>query len=132
MLKNIFFFIKKHPFSFLIVVFIWYLSLFNPPKINMNFVPFVDKWTHIAMYFTLVFVLLIEDFRISKLLPNLLRIVMFYLIPILMSGIIELIQAYFTTNRSGEWLDFYANAIGGIIGVLLAFITLVLYLKRKK
>ena len=36
---------------------------------------------------------------------------------IMMSGIIELLQAYCTTNRSGEWLDFAANSLG----VILAF-----------
>ena len=27
-------------------------------------------------------------------------------------GIVELLQEYFTTSRSGEWLDFTADAIG--------------------
>ena len=48
-----------------------------------------------------------------------------WLAPIIMSGIIELLQAYCTGDRrSGEWLDFAANSIGatigGAIGILLA------------
>ena len=42
-----------------------------------------------------------------------------WLAPIVMSGIIELVQAYCTTNRSGEWLDLAANATGCTIGSLI-------------
>ena len=49
----------------------------------------------------------------------------FLLAPILMSGVIELLQAYCTGGRrSGEWADFAANATGAtlalLIGILLA------------
>ena len=48
-----------------------------------------------------------------------------WLAPILMSGVIELLQAYCTGGRrSGEWADFAANATGAtlalLIGILLA------------
>ena len=33
-----------------------------------------------------------------------------------MSGVIELLQAYATTTRSGEWLDFAANTLGVCLG----------------
>ncbi len=36
------------------------------------------------------------------------------------SGLIELIQPY--VNRYGEWLDLGANAIGLLVGILLAFV----------
>ena len=41
--------------------------------------------------------------------------------PIIMSGIIELMQAYCTESRSGEWLDFYANSLGAVIAALIGF-----------
>lgn len=40
--------------------------------------------------------------------------------PIVMSGVIELAQAYLTTYRSGDWVDFVANSTG----VLLALVVL--------
>ena len=45
--------------------------------------------------------------------------------PIVMSGVIELLQEYCTGGRrSGDWLDLAANAIGvtlaAVIGLLLA------------
>jgi hypothetical protein len=34
-----------------------------------------------------------------------------------MGGVIELVQAYCTTNRSGEWLDLAADAIGCTLAI---------------
>ena len=39
-----------------------------------------------------------------------------------MSGVIELLQAYCTTNRSGEWLDFAANTTGVGLGTLIGLV----------
>ena len=44
--------------------------------------------------------------------------------PVLMSGIIELAQAYCTTTRSGEWLDFAANSTGVLFGNLCGYAVL--------
>ena len=53
-----------------------------------------------------------------------------YIGPVAMSGLIELVQAYCTTNRSGDWLDLAANAIGALSGIVLGcFVTRTL---RKK
>ena len=46
-----------------------------------------------------------------------------WLAPVLMSGLIELLQAYCTGGRrSGDWLAFAANALGvtlaAVIGIL--------------
>ena len=35
---------------------------------------------------------------------------------IALGGSVELIQAYCTTTRSGEWLDFYADTVGVLLG----------------
>ena len=46
------------------------------------------------------------------------------LMPIVMSGVIELGQAYLTVHRSGEWWDFASNTIGvftALAGMLLYF-----------
>lgn len=43
-----------------------------------------------------------------------------YIGPVAMSGLIELAQAYCTTDRSGDWLDLAANAIGALAGIVLS------------
>ena len=35
---------------------------------------------------------------------------------ILLGGLMELLQAYCTTTRSGEWLDFWADSLGVLLG----------------
>ena len=45
-----------------------------------------------------------------------------WLAPVLMSGVLELVQAYCTTNRSGEWLDFAANATGCTLGAAVGLV----------
>ena len=58
------------------------------------------------------------------------RALALYIGPVAMSGLIELAQAYCTTNRSGDWLDLAANAIGALFGIALGcFVTRAL---RKK
>ena len=40
--------------------------------------------------------------------------------PILMSGLIELLQAYCTGGRrSGDWMDFLANSCGVLLGLVI-------------
>lgn len=104
--------IKSHPISVILILVIWYLSLFTPPKIELANVRFIDKWAHLLMYGSLVFVLWMEDWRARKTFTSMPRALALYIGPVAMSGLIELAQAYCTTNRSGDWLDLAANAIG--------------------
>lgn len=54
-----------------------------------------------------------------------------WLAPILMSGVIEILQEYCTGGRrSGDWLDFAANSIGATLGALAGII--MVYSKRSK
>lgn len=52
-----------------------------------------------------------------------------WLAPIVMSGIIELLQEYCTNGRrSGDWLDLAANATGVTLAAIFGF----LYVKMKR
>ncbi len=53
-----------------------------------------------------------------------------WLAPILMSGLLELLQAYATTTRSGEWLDFAANTLGVTLGTLFGLVLMTIVRKR--
>ncbi len=116
--------IKNYPFSCLLFALIWYLSFFTPPKTELDEVEFIDKWVHIIMYGGACLVLWIEYAR-QHLKPDHEKLFFWtWLSPIIMSGIIELLQEYATGGRrSGEWLDLAANSTGitlaGIIGILI-------------
>jgi len=107
-------FLKKYPFSLLCLALIWYLSIwFMPPeKMKLPSINFLDKWTHFVMYGGTCSVIWFEYLRSHEKLnwPKLL--IWAWLAPALMGGIIEVVQAKCTTNRSGEWLDLVADAVG--------------------
>lgn len=112
--------IRRHPISVILILVIWYLSLFTPPKTELANVRFIDKWAHLLMYGSLAFVLWMEDWRVRKASPSMPRALALYIGPVAMSGLIELPQAYCTTDRSGDWLDLAANAIGALAGIVLS------------
>ena len=69
----------------------------------------------------------IEYLRRHKQVPPRRLLLLTWLAPIIVSGIIELLQAYCTGGRrGGEWLDFAANAVGAtlanIIGMLVGVV----------
>ena len=112
--------IRRHPISVILILVIWYLSLFTPPKTELANVRFIDKWAHLLMYGSLAFVLWMEDWRVRKASPSMPRALALYIGPVAMSGLIELAQAYCTPDRSGDWLDLAANAIGALAGIVLS------------
>lgn len=72
-------------------------------------VPGGDKSHHLISYTLLTFPTALRRPKHWQLL---------YLLFIVYGGLIELIQPY--VNRYGEWLDFTANSIGVLCGLLLA------------
>jgi VanZ family protein len=117
-------FIRKYPISCILFALIWYLSFFTPPKTKLNEVEFIDKWVHISMYGLTCLAVWIEYAR-QHLRPDHEKLFFWaWLSPIVMSGIIELLQEYATGGRrSGEWLDLAANSTGvtlaAVIGILI-------------
>ena len=125
-------FIVKYPLSCLCVAAIWVLCFCTPPHTPLDQVAFMDKWTHLVMYGGTCSVMWIEYLRCHRR-PSLKRLFVFdWLAPVLMSGVIELLQAYCTGGRrSGDWYDFAANTTGAVIGAIVGH-TFWSYLKRKK
>lgn len=110
--------LKTYPLTLLTVAVICYLSFFTPPQTELNNISNIDKLVHTCMYGGLSIIIWWEYLRKHDTICWKRFIPISVVFPIMMSGIIELLQAYCTTNRSGEWLDFVANSFG----VVLAFI----------
>lgn len=104
--------LKTYPLTLLTAIAIYYLSFFTPPHTQLDNISNIDKLVHTCMYGGLSIVIWWEYLRNhtsvywKRFLP------LSIAFPIIMSGTIELLQAYCTTNRSGEWLDFAANCLG--------------------
>ncbi len=120
---------RRYPFSVLCIALIWVLSL-TPffPETPFDDVQFADKWTHMIMYGGTCSVIWIEYIRCHKV-PALWgrhegwRLFLWaWLAPVLMGGLLELLQAYATTTRNGDWLDFAANTLGVTLGAVFGLI----------
>ena len=124
--------VKKYPLSVVCIALIWILSL-TPffPETPLDNVRFIDKWVHILMYggtFTVVWL----EYYFKHKKPDYEKLFFWgWLAPILMSGIIELLQEYCTGgHRSGDFLDLAANATGVTVAAAIGLSVLLLFPRR--
>lgn len=125
-------YLKQYPFSLLIICTICYLSLCTMPETELDDVPFIDKWVHICMYGGLSGVLWIEYVRAHRSIKFMKALLPTVIFPLALSGTMELLQAYCTTTRSGDWLDMAANSIGVILGMFVGYYIIRPFIRRKK
>ncbi|WP_394246065.1 VanZ family protein [Vibrio profundi] len=105
-------------FTIVIALIITGLSLY--PVESLPPVPGTDKTHHFIAYGALAFPIALA--RPKKWL--------FVIAGLLVcSGVIELVQPY--VNRYGEWLDLGANALGLVVGTLIATVVRSMILKEK-
>lgn len=108
---------RRYPLSFLLAFAIVLLSLLPVPDVRVTVeVPLMDKWAHMVMYGVLTLVIWLEYIKAHRQMRGRRLLLLAFLAPIAMGGVLELMQAYLTTCRSGEWLDFVANSIGAVVG----------------
>jgi len=124
--------IKKYPFSIICIALIWILSL-TPffPETPLDNVRFIDKWVHILMYGGTFTVLWIE-YHLKHHSPDYEKLFFWaWLAPILMSGVLELLQEYCTFgHRNGDWLDFAANATGVTVAAFIGMVIIKLGIRN--
>ena len=101
--------------TWIILITITALSLW--PLDTLPSVPGSDKSHHLIAYALLIFPVALHSPR---------RWLLYGLVFILYSGGIELIQPF--VNRYGEWLDWVANMVGVVCGVMLASLLQRIYL----
>lgn len=119
--------VSRYRFTLMVVAAILYLSFFKPPQTNLDEITNFDKMVHFAMYFGLAGLIWIE-YLVSHRGRDLKRLLVgAVLMPIALSGAIELGQSYLTTWRAGEWWDFACNSAGVLTASLLG-----LWVSRKR
>ena len=115
--------LTKYPFSCIIVIGTWILCFMTIPETPLSSVRFIDKWTHSLIYLVLGISISLEYLRNTRHASPKFIVVWVWFLPIIMGGLIEVLQSYCTNgNRSGEWLDFFADAIGSTIAVLIGIL----------
>lgn len=112
--------VKKYPLSCLCVIVIWILCLVPIPETPLSNINMIDKWTHLVMYGGWCGVLWIEYGFHHHTINKKRAFLYVFIFPILMGGAIEIVQQYCTGgNRSGDFIDFVADAIGVALGALI-------------
>lgn len=111
----------KYWMTILTALLIAVLSLMPAQEFPQVEVPFADKWTHCVMYGFMTMVMLFEhggkQFRLVR--TNWSIHIIIILIASFWGGLMELLQALCTTTRSGEFMDFVANALGAVIVIII-------------
>ena len=114
-------YLKRYPLSHFVIASVIVLSLAPIPDVpQLAGVNLLDKWVHFVMYGGLCLVIWWEYLRQHRRVEWPRAIVGAVVLPILLGGALELAQAYLTTCRSGEWLDFVADSVGAVLGFLVA------------
>lgn len=124
--------IARYPFSFIIVVLIWLACMLPIPETPLDNVTLIDKWVHIVMYLALTLTVGFEYYKAHKSSLHKVALVFWaWLLPALMGGLVEIAQAYCTGGRrTGDWLDFAADAIGATLGGLIGILLVKCFAKR--
>ena len=122
------YFIRSFIWANLILV-VCLLPKSNVPKVQLINIPHFDKWVHGGMFLILTVLLLIDFSRLSKFSEQKKTyFVSVFCISVLHGGFIELLQAYFSPTRSGDWFDWLADIAGVLLGIFLGKF----FLKRLK
>lgn len=129
-MQNVLKFIGDYPLSLLLTVIIWVLCFINVPETPLENITLMDKWTHIAMYLVLGIVIFWESNRKRKRAMPPVRemkkakvVLWIFVLPALMGGLIEILQANCTGGRrSGDWLDFAADSIGAALALAICML----------
>lgn len=125
-MAGVWYYLKKYPLSLLIIGIVLYLSFFRPPTVEAAKIPGIDKIAHICMYGGLSGVLWLEFLRNHRKRG----LVMWHAwvgavaCPVLLSGLVELLQEYCTVHRGGDWFDFLANITGVALATLVSYFVL--------
>ena len=127
------YYIKKYQVSLVLILAVIYLSFFKPPTTDLGTIPNLDKVVHICMYFGMSGMLWLEFLRAHRRdrTPMWHAWVGAFVCPVLFSGAVELLQAFCTTYRGGDWLDFAANTTGAVLASLVACFVLKPRVMRK-
>ena len=114
------------------IALIWVLSLIPFfPETPFDEVKFIDKWVHVAMYGGTCAVIWLE-YAFKHRRPDYEKLFFWaWLAPVLMSGLLELLQEYCTFgHRNGDWLDLAANTTGVTLAALLGVVSYSIFYRR--
>jgi len=119
-------FLKNYGLAILWAFFIFIICTIKLEKVSGSpfFFAGFDKLVHCGLFFVLV-TLCCNGFirQLSKGISPYKSIILIMLAAIIYGGLIEILQHYFFTWRSGEWNDLFADTIGASMASFSTIIT---------
>ena len=92
------------------------------PRYPIFKIPNFDKIVHGCLYFPLAFFLGAEFDLSKKRILTIMGPLITMLVVAFYGGLIEILQETIFLNRSGEWLDFLSDIIGGLTGLAVYYL----------
>ena len=125
-------FLKKYWLSILVILIIFILCFINTAELPKSPVRNFDKFVHTLMFIGLSGVIFFDNTRYFRFPISEMRIFLgTFLFPLALGGLIEIMQAYLTTTRSGDWFDFLFDVIGAFFGWGIAILINRYFLRKK-
>ncbi len=105
------------------IVIICYLS-FAPSSAFKSIPSFThgDKIIHLLMYLMLTIIIINDFYKRNKSYSNTGFFLICILFPIVLGGVIEIVQDIFIFSRSGSWYDWLADVMGALCGWTISVI----------
>ena len=117
-------YLKHHWKSVSYMLVVLYLS-FAPPSDFNKFPPIqianLDKYVHLIMYSVLAAILIV-DYRSYYSTKNKQLLFIIFFFCAIFGGVIELIQEKWFYPRSAEWIDWFADIVGSLLGIFFMYI----------
>jgi len=127
-------FLRTYWKSILIISGILYLS-FAPPSEFKGIPTFEneDKLVHIIMYGGLTCVLIFDFRQYAKNNPlsSLAFILICLLTPVILGGVVEILQPLYFAPRTAEWFDWFSDITGVLLGWLVMKLVVLKLFKLK-
>lgn len=111
--------IRKNLFSIVVALVILYLSLANSStfdNVPVFNIPYMDKIVHFGMYFALMSAIIFENRR--SVMKNE-KLLIASVVSLSYGILMEFLQAYLTSTRSGNFYDALADLAGVVISVII-------------
>ncbi|MDR3652882.1 MAG: VanZ family protein [Paludibacter sp.] len=111
-------FIRSYWKSIVFTAIILYLSFAPPSTFNgVPSFPNEDKLVHIFLYTCLTILLIFDFIRYKKSTDNKLSYILFcLLLPVILGGLVEILQPMYFAPRTAEWLDWFSDITGVFMG----------------
>jgi VanZ family protein len=123
---------KTYWISILLCIIILILCFINAKDLPEAPMSNFDKLAHLLMFLGLSGTVFFDNTNYLRKRISSRRIFWgSFVFPLSLSGIIEIMQEYLTTTRSGDWMDFLFDGIGSFIGLIIC-VVLNKYLKERK